>query len=400
MRILIVTQHFVPEITAGRFRLEPFAAALAARGHQVEVVCPVPNHPQGEIELGYRGRPVVRRTVGGSRVTYVWIATAREKTPSARVAAYGSFAALASAAGVARRRVDVVLASSPPLSVAAVGVVLAARHRAPLVLDVRDLWPDAAVTLGELAPGRVLKAAERLERWAYAKADRIVTTNEAFRETIEQRAPATARIDVVANGTTEAWIRAGSSEVERPAVGLPEDRFVWAYAGNIGLAHGLEHAADAAALLGNEYLLLVIGEGPRRKALLERVQQTSGPYVDMRALMSPAQAARHLRAADAVLVSERQEATVSAKLYDACAIGRPIVAACRGELRRVIEREQIALAVEHGDAEALAAAVSRLRLEPELRERLSERARAFAALNVRERQAEQMAEITESAASR
>jgi glycosyltransferase involved in cell wall biosynthesis len=89
---------------------------------------------------------------------------------------------------------------------------------------------------------------------------------------------------------------------------------------------------------------------------------------------------------------------VSAKLYDVCAVGRPVVAACRGELRRLVEREGIALPVPHGDAEALAQAVRRLRSDSELRQRLTERARLFARAHLREREAERLAELLESVA--
>jgi glycosyltransferase involved in cell wall biosynthesis len=399
VRILILTQHFVPEVTAGRFRLEAFARALVERGHDVHVICPVPNHPRGVVEQGFRNRLVLRRRVGGSHVTYLRVVMARDKTFWSRIGYYASYAALASVAGGLMRRPQVILASSPPLPVAAAGALLAARHRAPLLLDIRDLWPESAVALGELRQGALLTAAERLERLVYAKADRVVTTNDAFRRWIEERAPAGARIDVVSNGTSMDWLRVGESAVSRSSVGLPDGRFVWAYAGNIGLAHGLEFTVDAARLLGEEYVLLVIGEGPRRFALEARAAAAPPGTVDLRGLMSPAKAALHLRAADAVLVSERQEMTVSAKLYDACAVGRPIVAACSGELRRLVEREEIALAVPHGDAEALARALHRLRSNPELRARLSHRAREFAGLHLRERQAEALSELLESSAA-
>lgn len=400
MRILILTQHFAPEVTAGRFRLEPFAEALARRGHDVHVICPVPNHPEGMVAEGYRGRPVLKRELGGSTVTYLRIVTAREKTVKTRVASYASYAAFAAAAGAVRRRADVVLASSPPLSVAALGVMLAARHRAPLLLDVRDLWPESPVALGELGPGALLRTAERVERWVYARADQIVTVNDAFRRAIAERAPGSTPIEVIPNGTTAEWLQAGEVEIERQTVGLPEDRFVWAYAGNIGLAHGLEHAVDAASALGDEYRLLVIGAGPRQEALAERAARVAGSYVELRGLMPPARVGEHLRAADAVLVSESQEATVSAKLYDACAIGRPVVAACRGELRRLVESEGIALAVPHGDPAALADAVRRVRSEPELREHLCQRARAFARSNLRDRQADRLVQLLEPMARR
>lgn len=396
VRILILTQHFAPEVTAGRFRVEAFAGGLADRGHVVHVLCPVPNHPRGVVEEGYRGRPFLRRTVRGARVTYLRVLTARRKTFWARIGYYGSYAVLATAGGTLWRRPDAILASSPPLSVAAAGALLAARHRAPLVLDIRDLWPESAVALGELRPGRLLSAAERLERLVYRRADRIVTANDAFRRWIAERAPAHARIDVIPNGTSPDWLEAGEREVPRSSVELPDGKFVWAYAGNIGLAHGLEFAADAARLLGDEYLLLVIGEGPGRGALEHRAAEAPPSAVQLRGLMPPSRAASHLRAADAVLVSERQPMTVSAKLYDVCAVGRPVIAACEGELRRLVEREKIALAVSHGDAEALADAVRRLRSDPELRRRLSERAREFARLHLRERQARRFAEICES----
>jgi glycosyltransferase involved in cell wall biosynthesis len=399
VRILILTQHFVPELTAGRFRIEAFAEALGRRGHDVHVICPVPNHPQGVVYEGYRDRLILRRRMGGSRVTYLRVVVAREKTFWGRLGYYGSYAVLGSALGTCMRRPDVILASSPPLSVPAAGALLAVRHRVPLVLDIRDLWPESAVTLGELRPGAVLTGAERLERWVYARASCIVTANDAFQGRIETRAPSGKRIEVIPNGTTREWLSIGESEVTRPSVGLPNDRFVWAYAGNIGLAHGLEFAADAARLLGDGYLLLVIGEGPRRAELERRAAQAGSSTVELRGLMSPPQAAAHLRAGDAVLVSERQDATVSAKLYDACAVGRPVVAACRGALRRLVEREEIALAVPHGDPSALAEAVRRLRSDPALRRRLSDRAQAFARLHRREYQAEQLAELLESVAA-
>ena len=396
MRVLVLTQHFPPEITAGSFRLEAFAAALSANGHQVEVICPVPNHPKGVIEEGYGDRFVERRAVADSAVRYVRVPVSREKTFRTRLSYYGSYAALATVLGAVGRRPAALVASSPPLSVAAAGALLAARHRVPLIADIRDLWPDSALELGELETGsRVASAMRRLERGVYARAAAIVTANNAFRARIVSRAPTNARIEVISNGTTANWLSVGKSEVPRSLLGVP-DGFVWAYAGNIGLAHGLEHAADAAALLGPEYRLLVIGEGPRRGALERRVAAMDLATVELRGLMSPVSAAQHLRAADAVLVSERQDTTVSAKLYDACAVGRPVIAACRGELRRVVESENIALAVPHGDAAKLAEAVRRLRSDPELGARLAGRAREFAERHLRERQAERFAGLLEA----
>jgi len=69
MRILLVSQHYYPETTAAPLRLRPLAAGLAQRGHQVEVVCQLPSHPQGVVYPDYRGRPLRRQTLDGVRIT-------------------------------------------------------------------------------------------------------------------------------------------------------------------------------------------------------------------------------------------------------------------------------------------------------------------------------------------
>ena len=85
MRVLIFSQHFTPEVTAARFRIEPFVAALLRSGHEVEVVCAVPNHPEGVIHPGYRGRALVRKRAPGLTVDYVWVRATPVKTLRTRL---------------------------------------------------------------------------------------------------------------------------------------------------------------------------------------------------------------------------------------------------------------------------------------------------------------------------
>lgn len=149
-----MSQYFTPEVLAPPARLHPIAATLAKAGHDVEVVCEVPNYPDGVVKDGYRGRPVVRRELDGFRVSYVWVKTSPVKTTRSRLLLYGTYAFSAALAGAASRRPDVVFASSPPLPVAAAGATVAWRHRVPWVMDVRDPWPEAAVALGEASTTR------------------------------------------------------------------------------------------------------------------------------------------------------------------------------------------------------------------------------------------------------
>ena len=402
MRALILTQHFAPEVTAARFRLEAFATALAARGHRVDVVCAVPNHPRGVIEPEFRGRALVRRRAGDLSVDYVWVATTPTKTLATRLANYGSFAAMATTVAAFKRRPDVILASSPPLPVGAVGALAAARHRAPWVFDVRDLWPDVAVLVGEVTDPRVIGFAERLERSLYAGATSIVTVTEAFAQHIRDRTADPGKVEVIPNGTTRRWLEIGEADVERASLDLPEDRFVWTYAGNLGLSFGLDSVLEAAALLAGEgFRLLVIGEGPLKAELEAQAAALPAGEVEFRGLMSPGDAGRHLRASDALLVPHRAQLTkvVTSKLFDFCAVGRPVVLAADGEMARLAEEADAALAVPAESPQALAEALRRLRAEPALGERLAANGRRFAAAHLRELESERLAALLESVAA-
>ena len=399
MRILIATQYFEPEITAASLRLEPLAAGLAARGHDVEVVCEAPNHPHGVVPAEYRGHLVTRRHANGYRVSHVWVKASESKRARARIGSYGSYAASAFAVGSAMKRPDVVISSSPPLSVGAVGALLARRHRVPAVFDVRDLWPQIAVALGEIGPGRLLTAVEGLERRLYRGAAAITTPTEPFRRHIAEIAGSEDKVHVLPNGTTRAWIEAGRRDPDKAAAGIPADRFVWTYAGNLGLSQNLDVAIDAARALGDGFQLLLLGDGTARRDLEERAGDLIGREVAFRASVPVTEAQVVMRASDALAVLLADvpalEKTIPVKLYDSCAIGRPVIVSAKGEARRLADEDGAALTLDPGDGAGLAAAVRRLRDDEALRDSLVDGGRRFAEANVREAGVEKLEGILE-----
>ncbi len=401
MRILFLSQHFVPEVTASRARAQAFAEGLTELGHEVEVICEVPNHPDGVVQPGYSGHRFDRRRLDGFTVTYVPVYTSPEKTRRNRLLLYGTYAASAVAASMVRRRADVILATSPPLPVAAAAAAAAVRHRAPWVMDVRDLWPEAAVLLGELSGERAIAAAERLERRLYRSAAAIVTVTEPFRRQIAATV-GDEKLTVIPNGTTAAWVEAGTREPDRQAAGF-DDRFTWMYAGNLGIAQGLEHAVEAARLLGPEYRLVLLGSGPRREGLAALAAELPAGSVEFREPVQAAEAAGMLRAADALMVSLADqpglEKFVPSKLFDYCALGRPVVLAAVGESPRLAAEFDAALPVPPGDPAALAEAIRSLRDDPELGRSLGAAGTRFAARFRREEGVRELERVLEAVAA-
>ncbi len=401
LRVLIVTQYFPPEITACATRMLAWARGLTAAGHEVEVLTAMPNHPAGVVPEEYRRRLLARERMEDFGVRRVWLYVTPKKGARNRIANYATFTASASVFGSSRAKVDAVVATSPPLSVGAAGAALAKRHRAPWVLDVRDLWPDVAAIVGEVPEGtRLYRSAERLERRLYRSAAAVVTTTEPFRSKIIERGG--DRVEVIPNGTTSLWLDAPAESPDRAELGLPADRFVWTYAGNLGLAQGLDAAVDAAGRLGDGFQLVLLGEGPLRARLEEQAAGLPSGSVAFHPPVPAERAAAYMRASDALLVplapGTGMDGFVPSKLFDSTAVARPVVVSTGGESARLTEDADAALNVPPGDPDALAEAIRRLRDEPELAEGLGERGRRFAAGYDRAKGAEQLTRLVESLA--
>jgi glycosyltransferase involved in cell wall biosynthesis len=281
----------------------------------------------------------------------------------------------------------VIFASSPPLPVAIAAAAAAARHRVPWVMDVRDLWPAAAVAMGELAEGHALRAAKAIEHRLYASATAITAVTEPFARSIAETLDDPEKVSVLPNGTSRFWL-ARDVEPDRDPLQLPEDRFVWTFAGNLGAAQGLEAAIDAATLLDDRFQLLILGDGPARRVLAERARSAPPGAIQFRDQVDAETARRYLRSSDALLVSLASHSAfasfVPSKLYDCCAVGRPVIVAAAGEAQRIVAQERAGLPVAPGDPEALAASVRRLADDRQLHDRLARAGPVFAEKHLRE----------------
>jgi colanic acid biosynthesis glycosyl transferase WcaI len=358
VRVRVVSQYFPPEAGATQNRMESFVDGLAARGHSVTVLCEQPNHPAGIYHEGFGRRPVVTERRNGVTIHRLWVATSPRKTTARRVAFYGSFALGAGMAVGLGDRPDVLFATSPPLPGAAAAATAAHLRRIPYVLDVRDLWPAAAVVLEELSNPVVLRAAESVERWLYGHSARVTATTRPFCDHIDGVAGRAVSVHLP-NGALDELL--DLPDRPRPASGP----FVVGYAGNLGIAQGLSVVLDAAERLRDEPVrFLLVGDGPLAAELRAERERRGLDAVEFRPAVPVAEIGDVLLSCDALLVPLRAhsllEGFVPSKLYDAMAVGRPAIVAARGEAARLVAECRAGLVVEPEDGAALAEAVRHL----------------------------------------
>ena len=230
--------------------------------------------------------------------------------------------------------------------------------------------------------GMIVRCLERLEALAYRRADRIVAVTDSFARHIAVRGGDPKRIAVVKNGVDLDLFKDRGDAVDlKRTLGL-EGKFVAAYVGTHGMAHGLETILEAAALLRDDprIAFLLVGDGAERAALLRAKAESKLPNVVMLGQQPKAGMPQIWRTADASLILLRRNETfktvIPSKMFEAMAMRRPVILGVEGEARGILEEAGAGLAITPESATELAAAVVRLADDAVLARRLGERGRA------------------------
>ena len=125
--------------------------------------------------------------------------SAKKNNLVARALAFGMFSMISALAGVAQKRCDVILVMSPPLTLGLAGWLAALRHRAPLVLNIQDIHPEAAVATGSISNPKIISMLETLESFSYKKADAITALSDDLRLNIANRIEYPDKVRVIPN---------------------------------------------------------------------------------------------------------------------------------------------------------------------------------------------------------
>lgn len=357
MKVAVVTHFYPPEAGAAAVRVRSMVDAFAAKGHDVTVVT---THPSFQHDGGSRRLAHVERS-GNARIVRLYSLLA-PKLPGSRVLQWLS-AALSSSLYLLRTRdrYDVIVVSSPPITLAFPALIGAARHRARLVVDVRDVFPDIGISMGVWKKDSlIVRLMERLVRRLYRRADLVVVVTARGISQIAARGIDPARIFLARNAYERDAV---VSNIAPKGAGNGE-RFTAVYAGNLGLATDVDVLVDAAALVARDGISIeIVGDGAQGTRLRERVANEAVGNLRVKGAYPRREALAMVADADVSVIPLRKGLTESipTKLYDSLSVGCPVVVVAEGEA--IEEASSLgALCTPAGDAGALAATLRQLSL--------------------------------------
>ncbi|MEJ5998038.1 glycosyltransferase family 4 protein [Corynebacterium sp. H130] len=384
MKILVLSQYWAPENGVPQRRWSWLTKLLVDAGHEVLVIAPPPHYLRkvdkkrwlrqlrgsAEIEAGTSGERIVRsgfmpagRALTSRIVNQAVVAASMVTTRLGRFPELRDY------------RPDVVIGTVPALPTAVITKLVAARLRAPYIIDLRDAWPELLYNSGDwnagvgkrsfrekiasLGPLQALVKVTEISIWrTLRQADGIITTSQDLQlhlQEIFDSSKTSQRFATVRNvfpPKTEFF------PVDKKARVSPELNVL--YAGTIGRAQKLDNAIAAAKIAwerGLKVNLRFVGDGASWLNLQQQISELDFE-VSIEHRLPADDLYQHYDWADTALVHLTDWAplarTIPSKAYELMSLGIHICGVVEGEAARLIEELHAGHVVAPEDPAALA----------------------------------------------
>lgn len=358
MNILIVAEHYWPEVGAAPSRLENMAIGLKEGGHNVDVLTTLPNYPEGRIFNGYRGCLKKHEVRNGINLFRYWVFATLSQKPIQRILNMFSFAITMWLFVFNLKRIkgyDRVIIQSPTLvSASSAMVIFKKLFGKKCVLNVSDIWPMTAVDMGAIREGSMShRFLSTLERFLYRNADGILgQSNEIIQHVTknEHKAPLflyrnLQRYDVAKD---------------------PKERHTplrLVFSGMLGVAQNVAGMVANVPFgkLGVEFHIL--GGGKQLDEIKKYISEHPDCGVQVHGFVPKEEVASWLQKMDASIVplTVRIHGAVPSKIYDILPHGVPILFAGGGEGANIINEWHAGFTSTPGDYNSLIENIKKLK---------------------------------------
>ncbi len=385
MKILFLCQYFPPEMGAPSARTYEHAKCWVQEGHEVTVVCGLPNHPDGVVPPEYRGKWLVRENWDGVHVLRGWIYTTPNRGVVKRSIAFLTY--MISSIFVAilfAGKCDVVVATSPQMLCGLAGYIVSLFKWKPFVLEIRDLWPAQIIDLGVIKNRFIIYLLSSLESFLYRHARAIVTIAPAMSREIARRGFGEDKIFTIPNGIDEEFFKPtdGGKQI-RQEKGWDISKIVVLYIGTMGLSQGLETVLQVAEKVKDnaDVIFVFVGAGADRERLISIAKEKKLMNTEFYPPVKKQDMPDWYSSSDICLVPLKKRNVfrfnIPSKMFEIMACERPVLLGAEGQAREILEQSGAGIAVEPENVEAYTTALLQMIQNPELREVFGKKGREY-----------------------
>lgn len=372
MNILIVCQHFWPE----SFRINEICADFTDEGHQVDVLCGIPNYPKGKFYAGYNYFKPRRETYKKSHIYRVGEIPQTKKFGAFSIILnffYFPLAALFTLPVLARRKYDIIfLYSLTPVFMSFPGILLSKIKKIPTLMYILDYWPDSLFSVINIKSKFFRRVFTRISRWHYLNVTRLLTPSKGMQKRL------IADYDISLDKT--AFLPQSCETIYEKKVYSEKlhdrfgDRFNFVFAGNIGPAQALESLVDAVSILSAQEetpscRFIIIGDGMSKNALQLYIKvKNLNEYFTFEGYQPTENVIEFHELADVLFVSlapsQLFSIMIPAKIQSYMAAGKPLLGMLSGEGAQIIEESGCGKVSPPKEPEILASIIKALVVTP------------------------------------
>lgn len=383
--MLVVALCHPPEPISSAVSTADVAQFMGQRGHEVQVLCPFPNRPQGRRYEGFPAGWRHNRNGSGYRITHCWSWFSRRSTLASRLAENLSFGLSSSLEILRGPRPDVVYLHTWPLFAQWLNTLVLSWLRVPVLLVIRDLYPESYLAEPRHLWQGIFRLAVALDRQVHRRSALVAPITHEMREHIA----ATRGVEGARLWVMPEWLDGAEFEVERDDFrqrqGWSDHQLVALFVGSFARTADMGIYLQAAEYLKEfpQVQLALVGGGVLEAELQAEIERRGLDNLRLITPLARADVARVQAAADVLMLSlqaGQARHALPSKLIAYMFSGRPVVAALDGRSPAALElqRARCGEVVAAGDGKALAHLLQRWSARPEPLIEMGLRARSWA----------------------
>jgi len=383
-RILVVSQHFWPE----PFRINDICDGFVERGYEVDVLCGIPNYPQGQYYDGYGITKNRRQVNNGIRIRRCF-EIKRGRNSNLRIFLnYISFpiSSVFSLPYLLRQKYDkIFLYQTSPVMMTYIGIILGRLKKIETTMYVLDLWPENLYSVLEIKNKMLRSIVSRISNWHYKNVDKIVANSQRLLEILSERTCKDSnKMTFIPQFCEKLYEEVVKDEdiISRFSKG-----FNLVFTGNISPAQSFETVISAAKILKtkgyNDIKWIIIGDGMSKKWFQEAVESEGlNECFDFIGHQPITEIPKYTYVADVLFAclskSDMLDCALPAKVISYYAAGRPMVFAMDGEVQQIMESSKAGYAVDAEDSESFAGAIEKVYLaDKDIHMKMGENAKGY-----------------------
>jgi glycosyltransferase involved in cell wall biosynthesis len=356
MKILSYRQFFTSDDGVNNRQPRELLNELARRGHQIIVLSDDykinADEPLSEYHQFGRGYWHLKR-----------FKTAKNMRASLknRLKTYGYYSGKALLYGLTLPKPDLIYTSIQPLFAGLDALMLAQIHHVPLVMEIRDLWPDDLVARKVIS----LKAGLPMYPMAtllYKKSTHIISVTPGIKRELLKKGLSDEKIDVLPVGCDKALFASLPKDIRaktRQKYGWGDD-FVAIYPGTHTEATAIDVVVKAANILKEtpNVRFALFGAGQCKAGAMELAKNMGLKNIEFHDPVPKSEVAAIMKSADIGLLNLQKSPIIHIffenKFMDYMAAGLPVFGSMEGEQADIIKKYNFGKIVPTGDFASLA----------------------------------------------